>query len=150
MKSQWLLAMPIALCAAGLAFYPHSKASAAPAKDRASILLSEALPKSDGEHLKATLIEVRYGPGESSPPHSHPCPVLAYVVEGSIRTQVKGEAEHIYKAGDSFYEGPNGVHAVSANASATEPAKFVALLICDHETPLSVNVSESTQKGNEQ
>ena len=148
MKSQWFVAGLIAFSAA-LGFYPHSGASAAPMKDRASILLSEALPKSDGEHLKATLVEVRYGPGESSPPHSHPCPVMAYVVEGSIRTQVKGEAERVYKAGESFYEGPNGVHAVSANGSTTQPAKFVALLICDHETPLSVNVPDSTSKGNE-
>ena len=145
MKFGWILVV-ITLCGAGFAFYPHSRASAAPVKDRASILLSESLPKSDGEHLKATLVEVRYGPGESSPPHSHPCPVLVYVVEGSIRTQVKGEPEHVYKPGDSFYEGPNGVHVVSANASATEPAKFVALLICDHETPLSVNVPDP--KGN--
>ena len=150
MKSQWLFAILVTFCAAALAFYPDSRASAAPAKDRASILLSKALPKSDGEHLKATLVEVRYGPGESSPPHSHACPVLAYVVEGSIRMRVNREAEQIYKAGDSFYEGPNGVHAVSANASAAEPAKFVALLICDHETPLSVNLPDSNPKGNEQ
>lgn len=144
MKSRWLF---ITLIVPVLGFYPQSATSAA-AKDRASILLSQVLPKSDGEHLKATLVEVRYGPGESSPPHSHPCPVLAYVVEGSIRTQVKGEAEHIYKAGESFYEGPNGVHEISANASATEPAKFIAVLICDHETPLSVSVPNSNSKGN--
>ena len=30
--------------------------------------------------------------------------------------QVKGEPEALYKAGQSFYEAPNGIHAVSANA----------------------------------
>ncbi len=149
MKAQWSFVACITLCASVLAFYPQSGVTAAvAARDRASVLLSQALPQSDGAHLKATLVEVRYGPGESSPPHSHPCPVLAYVVEGSIRTQVKGEPEHVFKAGESFYEGPNGVHAVSANASSTEPAKFVALLVCDHETPLSVNVPDSKAKGN--
>jgi quercetin dioxygenase-like cupin family protein len=53
---------------------------------------------------------------------------------------VKGEAEAIYKAGESFYEAPNGVHLVSANASAAEPAKLLATMICDHEAPLSVDV----------
>ena len=61
---------------------------------------------------------------------------------------MKGEPEMTYKAGESFYEAPNGVHLVSANASSTEPARLVAYLICDHDTPLSVDVSENTyQKG---
>jgi len=105
--------------------------------ERARIVLAEALPGMDGEHLKATLVEVNYGPGESSAPHSHPCPVIGYVVAGTLRTQVRGEAKSVYKAGESFYEPANGVHAVSANASATERAKFVAFFVCDHDAPLS-------------
>jgi quercetin dioxygenase-like cupin family protein len=112
-------------------------------KERVRIVLSHALPKLDGSRLKVTVVEVNYGPGESSPPHSHPCAVIGYVVEGALRTQVKGEPEATYRAGDSFYEAPNGVHAVSANASQTEPAKFIAYFVCDHETPLSINVPEN-------
>ena len=63
--------------------------------------------------------------------------------KGRLRAQVKGQPETIYKAGESFYEAPNGIHLVSANASSTEPAKLVAYLICDHDTPLSVDVPES-------
>lgn len=112
-------------------------------KDRARTVLSKGLPMLDGAHLKAILVEVTYGPGEASPRHSHPCAVIGYIVEGSIRTQVKGEPEALYKAGQSFYEAPNGVHLVSANASSTEPAKLVAYLICDHDTPLSVDIPEN-------
>lgn len=119
------------------------------AKERARIVLSKELPTLDGKHLKATLVEVNYGPGEASPPHSHPCAVIGYVVEGTLRTQVKGEPEMTYKAGESFYEAPNGVHLLSANASSTKPAKLVAYLICDHDTPLSVDVPETIHgKGN--
>ena len=110
------------------------------AKERARVVLSEGLPRLDGTHLKAILVEVSYGPGEASPSHSHPCAVIAYVVEGTLRTQVQGESEMTYKAGESFYEAPNGIHLVSANASSTKPAKLVAYLICDHDTPLSVGV----------
>jgi quercetin dioxygenase-like cupin family protein len=112
-------------------------------KERARIVRSETLPALDGNRLKATLVEVQYGPGEASPPHSHPCAVIGYVVEGMIRTQVKGEPEMTYHAGESFYEAPNGIHLVSANASSTEPAKLVAYLICDRDTPLSVDVPQS-------
>ena len=115
--------------------------------ERARIVLAEALPKMDGEHLKATLVEVNYGPGESSAPHSHPCPVIGYVVAGTLRTQVRGEPVGVYTAGESFYEVANGVHAVSANASATEPARFVAFFVCDHDAPLSVAASEAAGSG---
>jgi quercetin dioxygenase-like cupin family protein len=113
------------------------------AKERARIVLSQPLSKLDGDHLKVVLVEVHYGPGEASSPHSHPCAVIGYVVEGTLRTQVKGEPERTYKAGESFYEAPHGVHLISANASSTEPAKLLAYLICDHDTPLSVDVSKN-------
>ncbi|MGH9764773.1 MAG: cupin domain-containing protein [Blastocatellia bacterium] len=115
--------------------------------ERARIAFSHPLPRMDGNHLAVTVVEVTYGPGESSPPHSHPCPVVGYVVAGAVRMQVKGEPEKTYKAGESFYEAPNGVHLVSANASHKEPAKFVAYFVCDRETPLSVPVPQTKAYG---
>ncbi|HST11303.1 MAG TPA: cupin domain-containing protein [Terriglobales bacterium] len=119
----------------------------APHKDRGHVSLVTPLPPLDGQHLKATLVEVNYGPGEASPPHSHPCAVVGYVVEGAMRMRVEGQPVKVYSAGDSFYEAPNGVHAVSANASETKPAKFVAYFVCDREQPLSVDVPSTTPKG---
>lgn len=139
-----LMAFCVGLASAHFAWSQEAASSShGEAKDRARIVLSKSLPKLDGDHLKAVLVEVRYGPGEVSTPHSHACAVMGYVVEGVLRTQVKGEPETIYKAGQSFYEAPNGVHLVSANASSTEPAKFVAYFICDHDAPLSTDVPES-------
>jgi quercetin dioxygenase-like cupin family protein len=114
------------------------------------VAFAHALPQLDGQHLKVTVVEVTYPPGGSSTPHSHPCPVMVYVVEGILRAQVKGEPEAVYHAGESFYEPPNGVHQVSANASQTKPAKFLAYFICDHETPLSVPPPESKTGGQRQ
>jgi quercetin dioxygenase-like cupin family protein len=111
-------------------------------KDRARIVISQVLPALYGDHLKAILLEVRYGPGEASTRHSHPCAVVGYVAEGSLRMQLQGQPERIYKSGQSFYEAPNRVHLVSANASATEPAKLLAYFICDRDTPLTMDVPE--------
>ena len=129
----------------------HAQQKSEPAQqhDRAHVSIAMALPKLNGGHLRATLVEVYYGPGEASPPHSHPCAVVGYVVQGAIRTQVKGEPLAVYKAGESFYEAPNSVHAISANASATEPAKFVAYFICDHETALSTGIPVADHDANE-
>jgi len=109
------------------------------------IAISQTLPRMDGDHMEAKAIEVTYQPGASSPAHSHPCAVLAYVAEGAIRSQVNEEPERVYKVGETFYEAPNGVHRVSANASQSEPAKLIAFFVCDHEGPLTVVVSDSKQ-----
>jgi quercetin dioxygenase-like cupin family protein len=108
--------------------------------ERARLAFSHELPRLNGDKLSVSVVEVNYAPGESSIPHSHPCPVIGYVLEGTLRTQVKGEPETIYKAGDSFYEAPNGVHLVSANPSDTTSTKLLAYFVCDHDAPLSIVV----------
>jgi quercetin dioxygenase-like cupin family protein len=121
--------------------------TAGPARDtaavRARLALAQALPRLDGGRLEVKLVEVTYGPGGSSPPHRHPCAVAGYVVSGALRMQVSGRPAAIYRAGESFYEGPDDVHQVSANASDTESATFVVTFVCDHQTPLTVAVPES-------
>jgi quercetin dioxygenase-like cupin family protein len=82
----------------------------------ARIAASHALPQLDGGHLSAVIVEVAYG-SESSPPYKHRCAVIVYVAEGALRTQVKGEAEAIYQAGERFYEAPSGVSAFSGTGS---------------------------------
>jgi quercetin dioxygenase-like cupin family protein len=100
---------------------------------RFRVALFHALPRLDGDHLKVSVVEITYEPGGSSPAHSHPCPVIGYVVEGAVRMEVKEEPEAVYKAGESFFEAPNTVHLVSANGRGEEPAKFVAVFVCDHD-----------------
>jgi quercetin dioxygenase-like cupin family protein len=123
---------------------------ATPPEARTRVVFSHPLPRLDPAHLQLTTVEVTYPPGGSSAPHTHPCPVIGYVLKGAVRMQVKGGAESIYRAGDSFYEEPNGVHLVSANASATEPAVFLAYFICDHSAPLSTKVPASPSQGHVQ
>ena len=114
---------------------------------RSRTVFSQDLPRLDGGRLQVTTVEVTYPPGGSSAPHSHPCPVIGYVLKGAVRMQVKGGAPSIYTAGDSFYEASNGIHLVSQNISAKEPATFLAYFICDHSAPLSVKVPAMPSKG---
>jgi quercetin dioxygenase-like cupin family protein len=115
--------------------------------ERSRVALSHDLPRMNGDKLGVTIVDVNYGPGESSTPHSHTCPVIGYVLEGRFRTQVQGEAEAVYGPGESFYEAANGIHLVSANASDKEPAKFLAFFVCDHDTPRSVDVPKNKLPG---
>lgn len=131
-----LIATAVA-CAPPPAVPPPPAAEAARSTAVARVALTQALPPMDGAHLEATVVEVRYGPGGSSVPHRHPCAVTGYVVEGTYRSQSGTEPEQVYRAGETFYEAPNAVHRVSANASATEPVTFVAHFVCDHKAPLT-------------
>src|SRR5437899_11213291 len=65
---------------------------------------SHELPAMDGNHLRVFVSDIEVSPGESSPPHSHPCAVIGHVAAGAFRHQVKGEPEAVYKAGEDFYE----------------------------------------------
>jgi quercetin dioxygenase-like cupin family protein len=75
------------------------------------------------------MITVEYPPGAVEHIHRHDAYAFVYVLEGSIVEQVKGGKEVTLTPGQTFYEGPNDVHAVGRNASMTKPAKFVVVLL---------------------
>ena len=78
---------------------------------------------------EVAMLTVEYAPGESSPKHRHDGQVMVYVLEGTVRMQVEGKELVTLTRGQTFYEGPEDVHLVSANASKTEPAKFVVFMV---------------------
>ena len=86
------------------------------------------LPNLAMDDWQVTVSEVPYPPGRAGQVHHHAGFVLAYVLEGNIVTKISGQAEKTYKAGEMFYEAPGSTHEVSRNASATEPAKLLALI----------------------
>lgn len=129
---------PLSIEAAVVAPPPQAPAAHYLATPRAATILTQPLPHRVAPQLQ--IIEIRYAPGESSQPHSHPCPVVGYVIEGAVRMQIQGSAEKVYRAGESFYEAPNEPHLTSANASRTMPARFLATFFCDHEALISTSI----------
>jgi quercetin dioxygenase-like cupin family protein len=86
------------------------------------------------------MITVEHVPGGSSSIHRHNAQAFVYVLEGSVVMQLKGGDEVTLTPGQTFYEGPDDVHLVDRNASSTEPAKFVVLLIKNKGAPALVPV----------
>ena len=76
---------------------------------------------------------VEYGPGGSSPSHTHAKSafIFATVLEGAIRSQVNNGPVTTYRTGDSWSEFPGDHHGVSGNASTTEPARLLAVFVVD-------------------
>jgi quercetin dioxygenase-like cupin family protein len=75
------------------------------------------------------MLSVEYPPGTVEHIHRHDAYAFVYVLEGSIIEGVRGGKEVTLTPGQTFYEGPNDVHTVGRNASTTEPAKFIVVLV---------------------
>jgi quercetin dioxygenase-like cupin family protein len=99
-------------------------------------LMTKPLDESPGK--EALMISVAYPPGAVDPVHRHHAHAFVYVVEGSIVMQIKGGKEVTLTPGQTFYEGPNDVHTVGRNASQTQPAKFIVVLLKDKGAPALV------------
>jgi quercetin dioxygenase-like cupin family protein len=83
------------------------------------------------------MLTVEYPPGGASSPHRHDAQVFVYVLEGEVTMQVEGSPAVTLQPGQTFYEKPDDVHLVSANASKTAPAKILVFILKDKNAPVS-------------
>ncbi|MBW4976503.1 cupin domain-containing protein [Roseovarius mucosus] len=87
---------------------------------------------------EALVLTVFYPPGAVDPVHRHDAHAFVYVLEGSIVMGVRGSETVTLTPGQTFYEGPNDVHTVGHNASMTESAKFLVVLLKDKNKPVAL------------
>lgn len=106
-----------------------AEADADAASSEVKTLMSQPAPNLAMDGATITVAEVSYPPGGASARHRHGGFVVGYVLEGVIRSQVAGQPEQTFTKGQVFYEAPGGIHAVSRNASNTEPARLLAILV---------------------
>lgn len=72
--------------------------------------------------------------GFKSGRHSHPGLVLAYVAEGEFWYLVDGQAERIYKVGESFQLPHGAIH--NEGASGSNPVKVMAVFVVEKGKPM--------------
>jgi quercetin dioxygenase-like cupin family protein len=101
------------------------------------------LPNVSLDGWEVTVSIVDYAPGRVGAAHKHPGFVLAYVLEGSVIAKISGQGdEKTYKTGEMFYEQPGAVHEVSKNASATVPARLLAMVFHPKGATLTTPVQQ--------
>jgi quercetin dioxygenase-like cupin family protein len=101
------------------------------------------LPNLTLDDWEVTVSHVDYPPGRASAPHRHAGFVLAYVLEGTMVTKISGQGdEKTYTKGQMFYEQPGATHEVSRNASATEPARLLAMIFAKKGAVLTTPVQQ--------
>jgi quercetin dioxygenase-like cupin family protein len=104
------------------------------AEDPVMVLMKQGLPDMAGKVM--TVLTVHYAPGTASDAHVHPGSVFAYVLEGSVVSQLEGERPRTYTKGQSWYESPKQPHLVSRNASDEEPASILVFLLSQEGEPI--------------
>jgi quercetin dioxygenase-like cupin family protein len=90
-------------------------------------LMQKDLADAPGKEM--VMLKVEYPPGAVEHIHRHDANAFVYVLEGTNVEQVRGGKEITLTPGQTFYEGPNDVHAVGRNASTTKPARFVVVMV---------------------
>jgi|SRR5688500_8508638 quercetin dioxygenase-like cupin family protein len=129
--------LAVALAPFCMAQAPAHDASHGSAK--VTMVYDQKLPTVPGKSLRGVLVE--YGPGASSPAHTHAKSAFIYatVLEGEVRIQVNDGPAKVYRAGENWTEHPGDRHNVSANASKTKPARLLAVFVVNTaETELTI------------
>jgi len=118
-----------------LAAIPPARAGEPP---RVTELMTKPLEGVPGKEV--TMLTVEYPPGGEDPVHRHDASTFVYVLEGTVEMQMEGGEKVTLGPGQTFYEDPSGVHLVGRNASDSERARFVVVLVKNEGAPVLVPV----------
>ena len=92
-------------------------------------LSCESLPNVPGKAVSTVL--VHFPPLAYSGAHRHPGAVTAFVVKGSVRSQMAGSPAANFAAGSTWFEAPRALHLFAENESPTEPAELLVTFVAD-------------------
>jgi quercetin dioxygenase-like cupin family protein len=132
------LAGAAALAAAfGLGTVVAQQPAATMPPTKVSTLMKRTL--ADIPDREVMMITLDIPPGGGSPAHRHPgAHNFGYVLEGSYRFKLDNGPETVLTKGQTFYEAPGQLHAVSRNGSDTAPAKVLVVVVNEIGKPLTV------------
>jgi quercetin dioxygenase-like cupin family protein len=78
-------------------------------------------------------------PGNGGAPHRHPgSHTFGYVLEGIYEVRVDDGPIRQVRAGETFYEPPGSLHAISRNGSTDRPVKNLVIQVTDPTKPRTV------------
>ena len=145
-----LLCTATALDAPRAAPAAAAAASAAPTKASQDAIVKQLMTKdlAGAAGKEVLMVTVEYLAGGASLPHRHNAQVFVYVLEGKVRMQVQGSAAVTLGPGETFYESPDDIHTISANASRTKSARILVFIIKDKGAPVSTGAGTGAGPGN--
>ena len=106
-------------------------------EERIAPLVQQPLAGLPGKQFAAAV--VTFPPGARAAPHRHGSAFLyAYVLQGTVRSQLEGQPLRTYRTGQGWVEQPGAHHLITENASRTSTARLLVSFVSDKNTPLKV------------
>ncbi|MEN1891330.1 cupin domain-containing protein [Streptomyces mirabilis] len=116
---------------------PAAMASTRPA-ETLKRLLQQALPNVKGKTFISVIVD--FPPNTRAMPHRHgQAFVYAYVLEGTVRSQLAGKPVSTYDQGDNWVEPPGAHHLLTENTSRTKQARLLVVFVSNTGEKLKVN-----------
>ncbi|WP_432864862.1 cupin domain-containing protein [Microbispora rosea] len=117
---------------------PSAAAVSKPPSETLTPLLTQALPNVKGKTFTSAIVTLP--PTARAMPHRHGSAfVYAFVLEGTVRSQVTGEPVRTFHQGENWVEQPGAHHQLTENPSQTEPAKLLVVFVSNTGEELKVN-----------
>jgi quercetin dioxygenase-like cupin family protein len=105
-------------------------------------LLQQALPNVKGKTFTSVIVD--FPPNARAMPHRHgQAFVYAYVLEGTVRSQLAGKPLSTYHQGDNWVEPPGAHHVLTENTSPTERARLLVVYVSNTGEKLKVDDPKS-------
>ncbi|HEU4620462.1 MAG TPA: cupin domain-containing protein, partial [Gammaproteobacteria bacterium] len=131
-------------CAAALCVAAATGVARADDKPSGPRVLFQA-PLADAPGKNLVVVELNPPPHPEAPStpehhrrgHRHPGSVYVYVTQGAVRLGLEGQPVQVVHAGESFFEPVGAHHIIGESASATEPARAIAVMIVPDGAPLT-------------
>lgn len=115
-----------------------TKSEAQPPTEVFKPILRHTIPNVKGKSFTSAI--VKFPPGSEALPHRHgQAFVFAYVLEGSVRSQVDDGPVTTYQPGEAWIEAPGAHHRLTENTSASKQAKLLVTFVADTGAELKVD-----------
>jgi quercetin dioxygenase-like cupin family protein len=117
---------------------PSATATSEAPSETLTPLLQQALPNVQGKTFTSAVVD--FPPGARAVPHRHgEAFVYAYVLEGTVRSQLNDEPVRTYRQGENWVEPPGAHHVLTENTSRTERARLLVVFVSNTGEPLKVD-----------
>lgn len=112
--------------------------TASPTPETLTPLIEQALPDVPGKTFTSAIVE--FPPDARATPHRHGAAfIYAYVLEGTVRSQVDDEPVRAYHRGENWVEQPGAHHVLTENTRPTEPARLLVVFVSNTGDELKVD-----------
>jgi quercetin dioxygenase-like cupin family protein len=120
---------------------PPSEARKAPLTQRMLLSTAKTVTRQpirypEGAAAHVTAVEITLAPGQETGWHSHPVPMVGYILAGELTVDYGPHGKRVYRTGDALVEAINQAH--NGRNTGQEPTRILAILAGVTGTPGSL------------